>query len=284
MKRKILVLGSSGCLGTSLEKIIKSENIFSYKGYTHKDVELTNTRNLTKMINKFKPSVIINTVALILINYCEQNPEKTMKVNAFSVFELAKICKSKNITLVQISTHAVFDGEMRRPYNEKDKPNPINIYAYSKLISEYFVKLNLKKYFIFRCPTMYGPRRNKSLGFADKMIIKMQKGETLKIAHDRMDSPSYALNISKKLIKIIKGRKYGTYHLSDHGYVSYYNFIKQLGKEIGFKGKILKAKHNSFPALAPNPLRAAMTSLKGGTGVIWKKALKMYVKDENIKC
>ena len=131
---------------------------------------------------------------------------------------------------------------------------------------------------------MYGPRRNKSLGFADKMIIKMQKGETLKIAHDRMDSPSYALNISKKLIKIIKGRKYGTYHFSDHGYASYYNFINQLGKEIGFKGKILKAKHNSFPALAPNPLRAAMTSLKGGTGVIWKKALKMYVKDENIKC
>ena len=284
MKKKILVLGSTGCLGTSLEKIIKSENIFSYKGYTHKDVELTNTRNLTKMINKFKPSVIINTVALIGINYCEQNPEKTMKVNAFSVFELAKICKLKNITLVQISTHAVFDGEMRRPFDEKDKPNPINIYAYSKLISEYFVKLNLKKYFIFRCPTMYGPRRNKSLGFVDKMIIKMQKGETLKIAHDRMDSPSYALNISKKLIKIIKGRKYGTYHLSDHGYVSYYNFIKQLGKEIGFKGKILKAKHNSFPALAPNPLRAAMTSLKGGTGVIWKKALKMYVKDENIKC
>ena len=58
----------------------------------------------------------------------------------------------------------------------------------------------LKKYFIFRCPTMYGPRRNKSLGFADKMIIKMQKGETLKIAHDRMDSPSYALNISKKSV------------------------------------------------------------------------------------
>ena len=52
MKRKILVLGSTGCLGTSLEKIIKSENIFSYKGYTHKDVELTNTRNLTTMINK----------------------------------------------------------------------------------------------------------------------------------------------------------------------------------------------------------------------------------------
>ena len=125
MKKKILVLGSTGCLGTSLEKIIKSENIFSYKGCTHKDVELTNTKNLTKIINKFKPSVIINTVALIGINYCEQNPEKTMKVNAFSVFELAKICKLKNITLVQISTHAVFDGEMRRPYNEKDKPNPI---------------------------------------------------------------------------------------------------------------------------------------------------------------
>lgn len=284
MKKKILVLGSTGCLGTSLEKTIKLDNIFLYKGCTHKDLELTNIKSLAITINKFKPSIIINTVALIGINYCEQNPEKTMKVNAFSVFELSKICKLKNITLVQISSHAVFDGQMRRPYNENDKPNPINIYAHSKLVSEYFVKSNLKKYFIFRCPTMYGPRRNKSLGFVDKMIIKMQKGDVLKIAHDRMDSPSYALNISKKLIRIIKGKKYGTYHLSDHGYVSYYNFIKQLGKEIGFKGKILRAKHNSFPALAPNPLRAAMSPLKGGTGVFWKKALLNYIYDEKITC
>ena len=85
-------------------------------------------------------------------------------------------------------------------------------------------------------------------------------------------------------ILLKKKLKRGIYHISDQGRVSYYDFVKVLGEAIGFCGELKKGKDKDFPALAPNPLRAAMTSLKGGTGVIWKKALKMYVKDENIKC
>ena len=51
-------------------------------------------------------------------------------------------------------------------------------------------------------PTMYGPRRNKSLGFVDKMINNMKLGKDLKIAGDRIDL-SYALTISKKIKKLI---------------------------------------------------------------------------------
>ena len=73
-----------------------------------------------------------------------------------------------------------------------------------KLIGEYFVKNNLDKYFILRMPTMYGPRRNKSLGFVDKMIINMKNDLNLNVAGDRLDSPSYAINIAFKIKKIAK--------------------------------------------------------------------------------
>jgi dTDP-4-dehydrorhamnose reductase len=284
MKKTILVLGSTGCLGTSLEKVFKKDNNIKYIGCTHSDVEITNKNKLEEIIKKNKPNIIINTVALIGIKFCEENPKKTMEVNAFSVFDLSKICKKNNIVLVQISTHAVFDGKNKKPYNENDTPNPLNIYAYSKLVSEYFVKQNLEKYFILRMPTMYGPRRNKTLGFVDKMINMMKQGKSLKIAGDRMDSPSYAFNIANKINKIIKSKNYGIYHMFDKGMVSYYELVVEIAKIIKFKGKIKKAKNSDFESAAPNPLRVAMKSKKGGTGIFWKKAVNKYIEDENIKC
>ena len=285
MKKRIIVLGSSGLLGTSLETIFKKEKDFDYSGFTHTDLEITNTKEVNYLINQVKPEIIINTVALIGINTCEMDPYKTMSINAFSVFELAKICKEKKIVLAQSSSHAVFDGKNNSSYYENDKPNPINIYGYSKLISEYFIKMNLSDYYIFRFPTMYGPRKNKALGFVCKMIIRMKEGEDLKVAEDRMDSPSYSKNIAKKIKDILSNKlKYGIYHLSDKGRISYYDFIFQLAKEINFSGKIFKAKDSDFKALAPNPLKVALDSKYSSTNISWKDSIKMYVKDEGITC
>jgi dTDP-4-dehydrorhamnose reductase len=284
MKKKILVLGATGLLGTSIERVFKNDKNYKYIGCAHEDIDITNKKKLEKLLNQYKPHYVINSVALIGINYCESNPEKTLNVNALSVYNLAKICKNNNIILVQISTHAVFDGKKNQPYHEKDNPNPLNIYAHSKLISEYFVKQNLEKYFILRMPTMYGPRRNKTLGFVDKMIGMMKQGKSLKIAFDRIDSPSYAFNIAKKINNIIKSKNYGTYHVYDKGAISYHEFISEIANKIKFKKKIKKTRHKDFKAAAPNPLRVAMKSKTGCTGVFWKTAINNYIKDENIKC
>ncbi len=283
MKKKILILGATGLLGTSLTRVFKYDKRIKCIECSHSDIDITNKSKLEELLKKYRPDVIINTVALIGINYCEKHPEKTMKTNGFAVFYLSKLCNEFKTELVQISTHAVFDGTNEKPYKETDKTNPLNIYGYAKLVGEYFVKMNLKNYYILRMPTMYGPRRNKSLGFVDKMIINMKHGRDLKIAGDRIDSPSYALTISKRIKKIISKKKYGVHHISDKGSVSYYEFIKELSKMIGFKGKIKKVKDKDFPSSAPNPLRVAISS-KNGTGVNWKKALKDYVTEENIKC
>ena len=66
--------------------------------------------------------------------------------------------------------------------------------------------------------------------------------------------------------------------------ISYYQFIKELSKQVDFKGKVIEAKDKDFPSAAPNPLRVAMSPLKGGTGVFWKKDLKDYIIKEKIKC
>ena len=110
-----------------------------------------------------------------------------MKVNAFSVFELSKICKLKNITLVQISSHAVFDGQMRRPYNENDKPNPINIYGKSKLLGENGIKNVLQdnnQYIILRTSWVMSP---VGKNFIITMLNLLQKKDSIKVVDDQID-------------------------------------------------------------------------------------------------
>ena len=55
---------------------------------------------------------------MVGINNCEKNFNKAFKINSVSSLEIAKICEKK-ITLVQISSHAVFDGEKKGSYSEK---------------------------------------------------------------------------------------------------------------------------------------------------------------------
>ena len=62
----------------------------------------------------------------------------------------------------------------------------------------------VKKYYILRFPTLYGQRQNKLLGFVDKVIIALKKNQTLKIASDKIDSPTYTRDAAKALIDIIK--------------------------------------------------------------------------------
>ena len=124
------------------------------------------------------------------------------------LLNLAKICKINNIILVQTSTHAVFDGTKNSSYNEKDIPKPNNIYSGSKYLSEVFVKSICKKNYIIRFPTLFGDRKNNLLGFVDKVIISLKNNKDLKIADDKIDSPTYAKDAAINLIQILIKKKH----------------------------------------------------------------------------
>ena len=254
---------------------------------SHEDFDITNTDciyELKQMIEEINPEILINSTDLIGIPICEANPKRTVEINGNAVYDLAKVCNEKNIVFVQSSTHAVFNGEKEAPYTEEDICSPINIYGLSKLIGEFHTK-NAGKHYIFRFPTMYGPTNNETLGFVDKMLDRMKQGQRLRVADDRMDSPSYSLHIARKVIDLLDRQyPYGIYHVSNSGYVSYYEFIKRLGKEIGFSGKVERAKDSEFPGPAPNPLRDALSSNKIKDMPDWVAGLKEYVVKEQIKC
>ena len=273
---KILLIGASGCFGTEFRNVVKSSNI-KLKYYSSKKLDILNFNFLEKKIKRLKPNILINSSALVGINQCEINYENAFSINSVGALNLAKICSKLNIILVQTSTHAVFDGNQSRSYNENDIPKPNNVYSGTKFLSEIFVSSICNKYYILRFPTLYGQRQNKLLGFVDKVIVALKKNQTLKIASDKIDSPTYARDAAKALIDIIKKKKsFGIYHLSNNGKISYLKFVNELKKLLKSKSKIISVKDKHFKSLGFKPLRTSMKSKKVKLRN-WKLALADYV-------
>ena len=121
MKERILLLGSKGRLASFIKKI-KPEAI----GYDKDEVDISDKEQITNLIEKENPSLIINCAALTDLEYCEDNPEECWKVNALAVKYITEAAKKINAKLIHFSSNAAV--------------NPVNEYGKAKLASESFVK------------------------------------------------------------------------------------------------------------------------------------------------
>lgn len=281
---KILLIGSSGCFGTEFKRVCDIKKI-SVINFSSKKLNIIDFRGLEKKIKKLKPSIIINSSAIVGINQCEVDYIKAFTVNSVGALNLAKICKKMNITLVQTSTHAVFDGLKDGYYTEKDNPKPNNIYSGSKYLSEKFVSSICKKYYIIRFPTLFGDRKNNLLGFVDKVVLALENNKKLMIAKDKIDTPTYAKDAAILLTEIIfKKYKYGIYHLANSGKTSYYEFVKFIKKSLKSKSIIIPVKDDYFFSEGFKPLKTSLKSNKIKKKIRnWKLAVKDYLKNREKK-
>ena len=103
-----------------------------------KRLDLTNARSVRRLIQRLQPDCIIHCAALTAVDWCEDHPDETRAVNVGVSENLAKSAYESGAGFVYISTDSVFDGT-KHMYREEDQPNPLNLYAASKLEAEKIV-------------------------------------------------------------------------------------------------------------------------------------------------
>jgi len=164
----ILVIGGKGFIGSKfVEKIQgKENNVFTYDVQDREDINQY-THLLIKLLDK-RIDEVWHFAAIADLNYMRQYPMRSMGVNVLGTINIANICSEKKIKLNFISTCCVYGNQEIHPSDEKQLPNPAEIYACSKLAGENIIKGYAKsyglKYNILRIPTTYGPRMRPALG------------------------------------------------------------------------------------------------------------------------
>lgn len=281
---RILITGSSGQLGSEFAELFRNENL---KAFPHSELDVTDFERVQKIIEEFRPDILINTSAYHLVDECEDYPEKAFLVNAIAVRNLAILSRRYNFTLVHFSTDYVFDGEKNSPYHEDDPPSPLSVYGLSKYCGEIFIKNNTEKYYIIRTCGLYGAKGKAGKGgnFIERILKKWKEGRELKIVCDQIVTPTYAKELAEKVkILLLKGSPFGLYHMTNEGECSWFEFSKKVFEFAGIEADIQPASSEELNLKAKRPKYSVLDNRNMRVAGIpdfrhWTSALKEYMEE-----
>jgi len=284
---RIAIIGADGQLGSDLVKALKAHKLFPFY---YPEFDITKPEKTREVLSGLDLEVVINTAAYHRVDECEDNPQKSFEVNSTAVRNLALSCRELGLALVHFSTDYVFDGEKRKPYVEEDPPNPLNVYAVSKLAGEYFVRSILERYFLVRTCGLYGEAGcwGKGSNFVDTIISLAKKGEPLRVVNDQRVTPTSTAELALVIDELVQTSHYGLYHLTNEGECTWYEFAQAVFSLVGMKPELIPVDSKSYGAKARRPFYSVLENKRAKeAGLLgfspWKKALKDYLIKKGFK-
>ncbi|MEZ4907641.1 MAG: dTDP-4-dehydrorhamnose reductase [Saprospiraceae bacterium] len=260
--KKILVTGASGQLGRSFQSLTE---VFDNLEFVFTDVEfldITNIQSVNEVFSTEKPNYCINCAAYTLVDKAEENVELNNRINIDGPKNLAHACKDFNAKLIHISSDYVYNGfDQNVVFAEDDYLNPLSVYAKSKLEGELQIKKYLSDYMIFRTSWLYSEYGNNFV----KTILKYSKErDELKVVNDQEGSPTYAIDLAHDILKILARDDFqnGIYNYSNEGFVSWFEFAKEIVDYSNINCKILPIATKDYPTAAKRPLNSKMSKQK----------------------
>ena len=256
----IWLIGSKGMLGNDVEKLLKERGLTYWA--SDNEVDISDYKALEKFGKDKKIKWVINCAGYTKVDKAEEEAEEAFRINRNGAKNIALFCLKKHIRLIHISTDYVFSGKKGGflGYTEEDEPDPINVYGKSKLAGEEEIKKILREYFILRTAWLYGLQGDN---FVYTMLRLFKEKEVVKVVGDQWGSPTYAVDLAKSILNIIKDDSvsYGIYNFTNEGATNWYRFAftiydkaKRLGLIEGNKKVVIKPiKTEDYPTAAKRP-------------------------------
>ena len=273
----ILVTGFGGQLGYDIIKELESRNI-PCKGIDIQDLDLTDEAAVNNFFSDNKYTHLIHCAAWTAVDKAEENEALCRKVNVDGTKYLAEQCKKYNMPMMYFSTDYVYGGEGNEPYKIGDKINPLGVYAKTKYEGELEVS-KLDKYFIIRTSWVFG---NNGNNFINTMMKLSENHNELKVVCDQIGSPTYTIDLAKLSCDMIVTDKYGVYHASNEGYISWADFAREIFKYANLNVNVINVTTEEYNAKAMRPKnsrldKSKLTEMGFSRLPNWQDALHRYM-------
>lgn len=243
----ILVTGSNGLLGQKLTDLyLQKPNVQlvatgvgqnrhpSKEGYVYEEMDITNAEQVSAIIAKHSPSVVIHTAAMTQVDDCEFQKEACVKLNIDSVKTLAQLSKQFSFHLVHLSTDFIFDGT-KPMYTEEDTANPLSYYGWSKLEAEKMVIENAQSWSILRTILVYGQVADMS---RSNIILwaynTLKDGKSAKVVNDQFRTPTLAEDLALGCQLAAEKKITGIFNIAGKDYVSIIELVNKVATMYGF--------------------------------------------------
>lgn len=258
---KILVIGAAGQLGQCLKTVASRRGLAEIVFPSEQEANILDKTLLTELLAREKPAYVINCAAYTAVDKAEDEQELCKAINETGAVNLAEACSVNGSTLVHVSTDFVFQGNEIKLLKEDDVAEPINVYGQTKLDGELALSKALDNHFIIRTSWLYSEYANN---FVKTMLKLGAERDELNIIADQVGTPTYAIDLANAIFDIIgSGSKtYGTYHYSNEGVTSWFDFAKAIFEISHTQVKVNPIPGSAYPTKAARPAFSVMDKSK----------------------
>lgn len=243
---KVLLLGSSGQVGTELRRAIPSFGnltALTREGDGQLCGDLFQPEALAATIREIAPAVIINAAAYTDVDRAESDWDNAVALNITAPSVLASEAKKLGAMLVHYSSDYVFDGAGNCPWREDDLTEPLNVYGRTKREGELAVIESGCQYLIFRTSWVYSAGGRN---FIRTMLRLAAERDALQLIDDQFGAPTGAELIADTTVTVLRqclarGQDAGLYHLAARGKVTWFTYARYIiraARDVGWPVRI----------------------------------------------
>ncbi|BDI59507.1 dTDP-4-dehydrorhamnose reductase [Qipengyuania nanhaisediminis] len=276
---KVLITGAGGQLGGALQKTAPSWADITAIDIA--DVDLTDREALAAFIDGAAPELIINAAAYTAVDKAESDENLARSINADAVAVMAQ----SDAKLVHVSTDFVFDGSSPRAYRPEDERAPISAYGRTKAEGEDHVR---DGDILVRTAWVY---EAGGANFVRTMLRLMGERDELGVVADQIGAPTWATGLARVIWGLVESQARGTFHHSDAGTASWYDFAVAIAEEAHALGMlsnmptIRPIATSDYPTPARRPAFSlldcsATRRLLGDDPIHWRTNLRTMLKEE----
>jgi dTDP-4-dehydrorhamnose reductase len=223
---RVLVTGAGGQLAGALEALAVPGREIVALGVDRLDI--TDAAAVDRTVASRRPDAIVNAAAYTAVDKAESEPELARAVNADGAANLARAATRHGAFLVHVSTDFVFAGDLGRLYRPEDEPRPLSVYGRTKLEGERAVRAASPESAIIRTAWVYGATGKN---FLLTMLRLMGERGSVRVVADQVGSPTAVDGLAAACVRAAEGRRSGTWHWTDAGVASWYDFAVAIAEE-----------------------------------------------------
>lgn len=281
-----LILGSTGNVGSAISSHFKKMDV-SYGMLDRSQIDIENELNLLQAIQGDSKKVIINCVAHMSADRCENDKDQSELINHRFPIKLARLVLDHTPhTLIQISTDFVFDGhKLGEPYLPTDRVKPINTYGIHKALAEEGVLDVLRERArVVRISSFVGKTSRRST-FLDKLLNLNKLGLKLSVVDDLQISISTSRLLTLDLIEAFNGTDL-IQHSANPGVTNWFELAKFFFELVKEQAKVERTTTAALGLPAQRPRFSALSSsarFERETNWDWRASVREEYWDEIVR-
>ena len=279
----VLITGANGQLGGALQRLAPEWAAIS--AIDVDDCDLTDAPMLRARLVVEAPDVLINAAAYTAVDRAESEEDVARAINTEAVAAMVEAMADTGGQLVHVSTDYVFDGTAASPYPPDARRNPQSAYGRTKAEGEDHLR---PEDLLVRTAWVY---EAGGANFVRAMIRLMNEREELGIVADQIGSPTWASSLARTIWGLVEVKATGTFHHSDAGVASWYDFAIAIAEEAESRGLLARIpvirpiSTADYPTPARRPAFSLLDCrstrvLLGDQPVHWRTNLRLMLEEE----